>query len=1004
MKNRQLRHLVIIGALIVSAFGLFASSQNAFADNSTQAGCVAAGGTWSTVNSGPGGQGTTGTCTPKDTKAASNMTPINQIKSYSYYAALSNCSRNGFVGGVGYTNQWNIFIATGDVTTPKSWLGTGVYQTGYIIDGTDAQQQCSTMIGPALTLWGYSSGDYENFIQSVGYTLQKEQNCTGTTSYDQSCKATGNQTYGIDTSSSKVVSNFQTTIKNNNYGALAPNISKNPGLMYFRAQVNIELPAACNAKPYKKVSDLTADEKKLYTNNDGIPQPAATNNNGNPYGSSTTWSPNKDYLIVHLVNGTTWGKEDWVYKIAKADWSKAIPLAENPAGGSPDISTCVGLAKNTYGWANSIVADAATMIAANKDPATKYGSYITTPGQGAVLGADSSQNTNPDGKSSCVIEGIGWIICPVITFMANIADGAFGFLADNFLRTDPQVLNTSADNGTFTAWSIMRTVANVVFVIIFLIIIFSQLTSVGVSNYGVKKMLPRLIIAAILVNLSFFVSQLAVDISNILGYSIKDVFNGITNKVANTTSLDTLAASPFNTGKGGFATIAGTVIATTIVGVAGYAMLSTLIPILLAAVIALIMILFILVARQAIIILLIVISPLAFVAFLLPNTEKLFTQWRKMLTAMLLLFPIIALVFGASQLASQILTDAQVYKASASGGGDLFGQVIAAAILVLPLFVVPVLLKKSLDGIPVLGQMAGKLASRANGNLGKKVKESNTGSLLGRSRAYKKAGQEAYRGRSFANRITKGGLAGALARGISVTPAGIAGQDSLIKSATAASLKAENEELEAAKGVFVNSNISGKERHDLATKGSVTIKRDGKPDQVLSGDVMQRAAIQEQMRVGSYGEQAEIIASSAKGRDLEKFSQSIANGVAQNGLAGKDPALAGKRVDEISQGKFDQESAVKAAIGEGKYTAEAFATMNDDARATAIAIAREKATNPTDPDPSYLEALQRAAQGIRDSAEISGKLNNSAKAVAQLNGLIGAPPAAGAPTLNVPHT
>ncbi|MDB5179832.1 MAG: hypothetical protein JWN12_464 [Candidatus Saccharibacteria bacterium] len=420
---------------------------------------------------------------------------------------------------------------------------------------------------------------------------------------------------------------------------------------------------------------------------------------------------------------------------------------------------------------------------------------VKNPKEAVQQATTIKQQAPNDTTSTCAIDGIGWIICPVITFMASIADASFGFLANSFLRTDPKVLDTSATNGTFTAWSAMRTIANVVFVIVFLIIIFSQLTSFGVSNYGVKKMLPRLIIAAILVNLSYFVSQLAVDISNILGFSIKDLFNGITTQI--TTANTSLTSDAINTGAG-LTGIAAKVIALVVAGGAAYALLSTLIPILLAAVIALIMILFILIARQAIIILLIVISPLAFVAFLLPNTEKLFTQWRKMLTAMLLLFPIIALVYGASQLASKVLSSAEAYKDASGNGGDLFGQIIAAAVLVLPLFVVPVLLKKSLDGIPVLGQMASKFASRANGNLGKKVRESYNGSLVGRGNTYKKAGTEARRSQNFAGRVARGGFSSFLAKGVAVTPSTRAGRRSLTKSAIEKSEAADAEEVKAA--------------------------------------------------------------------------------------------------------------------------------------------------------------------------------------------------------------
>ena len=60
-----------------------------------------------------------------------------------------------------------------------------------------------------------------------------------------------------------------------------------------------------------------------------------------------------------------------------------------------------------------------------------------------------------------------------------------------------------------------------------LIVIFSYLTGIGINNYRIKQILPRLILTAILVNLSFIVCLLAVDASNILGSSLNGTFDKV---------------------------------------------------------------------------------------------------------------------------------------------------------------------------------------------------------------------------------------------------------------------------------------------------------------------------------------------------------------------------------------------------------------------------------------------------------------------------------------------
>jgi hypothetical protein len=295
--------------------------------------------------------------------------------------------------------------------------------------------------------------------------------------------------------------------------------------------------------------------------------------------------------------------------------------------------------------------------------------------------------------------------------MGSMLDQVFKGIAENFLVTDVKLFDTNS--GTYVGWGVFRTIANVAFVIVFLVIIFSQLTSAGITNYGVKKMLPRIVVAAILVNISFFVCQLAVDLSNILGSSLKSIFDGIANTASVPTSTDASA-----NGFGIVAIIAGVLGA----GVISYFALSILIPVLIGALISVLMIILILILRKALIVLLIVISPLAFVAFLLPNTESLFTKWRKAFVAILLVFPIVAVVFGAASLASQILLG--------TDPGNVSIQIAAVGAASLPFFIVPGLLKGSLDAIGNVGGKISGFGSKLGGNAGKGFANTRAGKGL----------------------------------------------------------------------------------------------------------------------------------------------------------------------------------------------------------------------------------------------------------------------------------
>ena len=112
----------------------------------------------------------------------------------------------------------------------------------------------------------------------------------------------------------------------------------------------------------------------------------------------------------------------------------------------------------------------------------------------------TEQTDKDDGATtSCsgtALGSIGWIVCPVSNFMAWITDQLYQQVAQ-YLAVQP--LQSGSDGTLFRFWAIMRDLANIAFIIVSLIVIYSQVTSVGISNYGIKKMFPRLVVSIIVV-------------------------------------------------------------------------------------------------------------------------------------------------------------------------------------------------------------------------------------------------------------------------------------------------------------------------------------------------------------------------------------------------------------------------------------------------------------------------------------------------------------------------
>ena len=331
----------------------------------------------------------------------------------------------------------------------------------------------------------------------------------------------------------------------------------------------------------------------------------------------------------------------------------------------------------------------------------------------------TAQNKSDEKKPECAVKDLGWLICPVVNFLADISDAAFAMIADNFLKIEPGI---ASGGEVQAAWGIMRNIANGAFIIMFLAIIISQLTGFGISNYGIKKMLPRLIIAAILVNLSIYICQIAVDLSNILGYGLRAGLGNVGDEIARANEI-------FQSGQGR-GTWGGFALTILAAGTAGILALAVLIGALVSGLVVMATIAVLLIARKALIVILIVISPLAFVAFLLPNTEKFFSKWRSIFVGLLMVFPTIGLLFGGGILAGAIV--------KAGGGNDTIMQIVGELIKVLPLIAVWSVLKKAIDVAGSISQHINNAGGRLSGGARNWAKGAYDNSRLGEMQKFRK--------------------------------------------------------------------------------------------------------------------------------------------------------------------------------------------------------------------------------------------------------------------------
>ena len=373
------------------------------------------------------------------------------------------------------------------------------------------------------------------------------------------------------------------------------------------------------------------------------------------------------------------------------------------------IGTCLAnavkdVAKRTNGDTGSSAMDAVFTSCLVKNSGVDAASINKEKGEIAwddikkdVDTSDSTEKKDEDGepKKSCSDEliGLGWLICPSMSLAGKLADAGYNSVS-MFLDISPDIFKDNPElGGAKQAWNFFRDIANVVFVLLFLWVIFSQISNVGVSNYGIKKILPKLILGAILINLSFYICQLAVDLSNILGYALKGVLEGAS-----------LRAEPSEIGViDGFVTVIEKAI--VLAGTALFAFLTVSIPMLIWTLVSLAVAFLILVLRQAAVILLIAISPIAFAAWLLPNTESLFKKWVSAFKGLLVVFPVVSLMYGSGKLAGAVLSH------SSSG---IIMQFVALCAPIVPLIATPFVIKSSLNS---LGSIGAKISNNGLMNL-----------------------------------------------------------------------------------------------------------------------------------------------------------------------------------------------------------------------------------------------------------------------------------------------
>lgn len=205
---------------------------------------------------------------------------------------------------------------------------------------------------------------------------------------------------------------------------------------------------------------------------------------------------------------------------------------------------------------------------------------------------------------------IGCVFNPLIGGVARL----FANLIQRALDMNAQLFTSSYINN---GWTVARDIANLGFVLIMIIIAFG--TILRMENYGFKKTLTKLIVAALLVNFSLMICAALVSLSDIIThYFITNGFQGHPgDNIASALGLTSKNGLSFNMD---LPSIPGGII-KAVVGLIFGLILLVIVTITLAAIAVMLLI------RYVVLGILIVLSPLAWLCSILPGTANLWKKW-----------------------------------------------------------------------------------------------------------------------------------------------------------------------------------------------------------------------------------------------------------------------------------------------------------------------------------------------------------------------------------------
>jgi hypothetical protein len=346
------------------------------------------------------------------------------------------------------------------------------------------------------------------------------------------------------------------------------------------------------------------------------------------------------------------------------------------------------------------------------------GGIQTNPdGTPAASDATAAETEQEKQLQQCAANSVslGWIICPVLRAGNEAVTKMLNTLVEPLLSY--RALDQNTNEGLRAIWGVMRNLANLGFALIFMVIVFANILSINIDAYTIKRMLPRLVAATVLVQFSFLLCGLVVDIGNVLGGGIQQL---IQVAVKSATNID-VGSNP----RGWVSAVGGIVAGVASMAIMAAIGLATTALLVVSAVLGLLAMLVTLMLRQLLISVLIVLSPLALAALVLPNTESFFKKWYKTFLNAVMMYPLIMLILSVSGALSVVALNQNV-----PGPSSKISEILMGALPIFAFFSIPATFKMAGGAIgKVYGSLSGSATGLKSGRIAQGVKEARNEKL-----------------------------------------------------------------------------------------------------------------------------------------------------------------------------------------------------------------------------------------------------------------------------------